>query len=45
MVCVDSGDVIEFFDPEIEKLQKEIVKRHGYELVDHNLVLYVRKKD
>ncbi len=45
MVCVDSGDVIEFFDPEIEKLQKEIVKRHGYELVDHNLVLYVRKKE
>ncbi|MCP9338468.1 ferric iron uptake transcriptional regulator [Stutzerimonas xanthomarina] len=44
MVCVDSGDVIEFFDPEIEKLQKEIVKRHGYDLVDHNLVLYVRKK-
>lgn len=44
MVCVDSGDVIEFFDPEIEKLQKEIVNRHGYELVDHNLVLYVRKK-
>ncbi len=44
MVCVDSGDVIEFFDPEIEKLQKEIVKQHGYELVDHNLVLYVRKK-
>ena len=44
MVCVDSCDVIEFFDPEIEKLQKEIVKQHGYELVDHNLVLYVRKK-
>ena len=44
MVCVDSGDVIEFFDPEIEKLQKEIVQRHGYDLVDHNLVLYVRKK-
>jgi Fur family ferric uptake transcriptional regulator len=44
MVCVDSGDVIEFFDPEIEKLQKEIVKKHGFELVDHNLVLYVRQK-
>ncbi|MBB1517894.1 ferric iron uptake transcriptional regulator [Aquipseudomonas campi] len=44
MVCVDSGEVIEFFDPEIEKLQKEIVKQHGFELVDHNLVLYVRKK-
>jgi len=44
MVCVDTGDVIEFFDHEIENLQKEIVARHGYELVDHNLVLYVRKK-
>ncbi|MBD9482472.1 ferric iron uptake transcriptional regulator [Pseudomonas sp. PDM14] len=44
MVCVDTGDVIEFFDPEIEKLQKEIVKKHGFELVDHNLVLYVRQK-
>lgn len=44
MVCVDTGEVIEFFDPEIEKLQKDIVKQHGFELVDHNLVLYVRKK-
>ncbi|WP_437882003.1 ferric iron uptake transcriptional regulator [Pseudomonas sp. LRF_L74] len=44
MVCVDTGEVIEFVDTEIEKLQKEIVKRHGFELVDHNLVLYVRKK-
>ena len=44
MVCVETGDVIEFFDHDIENLQKEIVARHGYELVDHNLVLYVRKK-
>ena len=44
MVCVDSGEVIEFMDAEIEKRQREIVKEHGYELVDHNLVLYVRKK-
>lgn len=44
MVCLDTGDVIEFFDHDIETLQKEIVARHGYELVDHNLVLYVRKK-
>jgi Fur family ferric uptake transcriptional regulator len=44
MVCVDSGEVIEFFDAEIERRQKEIVKEHGFELVDHNLVLYVRKK-
>ena len=44
MVDVDSGDVIEFTDHEIERRQKEIVSEHGYELVDHNLVLYVRKK-
>lgn len=45
MVCVDTGEVIEFFDAEIERRQKEIVKEHGYEMVDHNLVLYVKKKD
>ena len=44
MVCVDSGEVIEFFDPEIEKLQKEIVKQHGFDLVDHKMVLYVSKR-
>ena len=44
MVCSESGDVIEFFDPEIERLQHEIAERHGYELMDHSLVLYVRPK-
>ena len=43
MVCVDTGEVIEFFDPEIERRQREIVKENGFELVDHNLVLYVKK--
>src|SRR5690554_5554447 len=45
MVCVDTGEVIEFFDPEIERRQEQIVREHGYELVDHNLVLYVKKRD
>ncbi|MBB3104056.1 ferric iron uptake transcriptional regulator [Azomonas macrocytogenes] len=44
MVCIDTGEVIEFFDQEIEQLQREIAKRHGFELLEHNLVLYVRKK-
>ncbi|MRI32675.1 ferric iron uptake transcriptional regulator [Endozoicomonas sp. OPT23] len=43
MVCMESGDIIEFIDPEIEKLQHEIAAKHGYEIVDHNLVLYVKK--
>lgn len=44
MVCVDSGKVIEFFSKEIEKLQQQIAEEYGYELIDHNLVLYVKKK-
>jgi Fur family ferric uptake transcriptional regulator len=44
MVCVDDGEVIEFVDAEIERRQREIVSEHGFELVDHNLVLYVRRK-
>jgi Fur family ferric uptake transcriptional regulator len=45
MVCVDTGDVIEFFDVEIEKRQREVVREHGFDLVDHNLVLYVRRTE
>jgi Fur family ferric uptake transcriptional regulator len=44
MVCVDSGEVVEFVSDEIERLQHEIAERHGYELLDHNLVLYVKKR-
>ena len=44
MVDTESGKVIEFFDEIIEKRQHEIAAEHGYELVDHNLTLYVRPK-
>lgn len=44
MVCVDSGDVVEFNDPVIEQRQREIAEKHGFEIVDHSLVLYVRKR-
>jgi Fur family ferric uptake transcriptional regulator len=42
MVCVDSGDVVEFVSEEIERLQHDIAEKHGYELLDHSLVLYVK---
>ena len=45
MVCVESGEIIEFIDEEIERRQKEIADQHGYEIVDHNLVLYVKPKE
>lgn len=44
MVCVETGDVIEFVNEEIEKLQHSIADEYGYELLDHSLVLYVRQK-
>ena len=43
MVDVDTGAVTEFVNERIEALQREVVAEHGYELVDHELVLYVRK--
>lgn len=42
MVRVDTGEVIEFINDEIEALQVQIAKAHGLELVDHSLVLYVK---
>ena len=44
MVCVETGDVIEFSNTEIERLQHEMAEAHGYDLLDHNLVLYVKPK-
>ena len=44
MVCVESGDVIEFVSEEIERLQREVAENKGYELLDHSLVLYVRPR-
>ncbi len=44
MVCVETGEVVEFYDPAIEARQEEIAKAHGYEIVDHALVMYVRKR-
>ena len=43
MVDVESGKVIEFFDKELEELQVKLANKLGYELIDHNMVLYVKK--
>ena len=42
MVCIDTGRVIEFCDPEIEARQRAIAASHGFRLVGHSLVLYVQ---
>lgn len=40
LVCVKSGNVIEFTDPIIEERQKAIAKEHGFKMTDHTLVIY-----
>lgn len=44
MVCTKTGKVIEFHSDEIEALQDKIAAKHGYEIVGHSLVLYVKPK-
>lgn len=43
LIDLDSGEVIEFIDPEIEALQERIAARLGYELHGHRLELYGRR--
>ena len=43
LIDINSGEIIEFVDEEIEKLQKAVAKKLGYELVDHKLELYGSK--
>ena len=44
MVDIENGRIIEFESVEIEALQAKIAAEHGYEIEEHSLVLYVRKK-
>jgi Fur family ferric uptake transcriptional regulator len=45
MIDVESGKVIEFVDPELEALQRQISERLGFRLVDHRMELYGVKLD
>ena len=45
LIDVKSGEIIEFVDHEIEKLQKKVAEKYGYELIDHKLELYGLKKN
>ena len=44
LIDVKTGEIIEFVDDEIEKLQKKVADKYGYNLVDHKLELYGIKK-
>ncbi|MFY0595871.1 MAG: transcriptional repressor [Cognatishimia sp.] len=40
LIDINSGEVIEFMDPDIEKLQEKIAEKLGYRLMGHKLELY-----
>jgi len=44
LIDVESGEIIEFKDEELEKLKIKIAKKLGYELVDHRLELFGKKR-
>ena len=43
LIDIDSGEIIEFVNEEIEKLQTKVAKELGYELVDHRMELFGKK--
>ena len=43
LIDINSGEIVEFVDKDIEKLQEEVAKKLGYKLVDHKLELYGSK--
>ena len=44
LIDIKTGEIIDFVDDEIEKLQQKVAEKYGYKLVDHKLELYGIKK-
>ena len=45
LIDIKTGEIIEFVDDEIEKLQQKVAEKYGYKIVDHKLELYGIKKN
>ena len=43
LIDINTGEITEFVDEDIEKLQKKVAEKLGYKLVDHRLELYATK--
>lgn len=43
-IDTETGEVLEFHSEEIERLQKEIARKHGFDIVSHRLDIYVKKR-
>ena len=42
MICLDTGDIIEFYNKELEDLQDTIAKKYGYKVIRHVHQLFVK---
>ena len=42
MICLETGDIIEFYNEELENLQDEIARKHGYKVIRHVHQLFVK---
>ena len=42
MICLDTGDIIEFYNEELENLQDTIAEKHGYKVIRHVHQLFVK---
>ncbi len=45
LIDIKTGEITEFVDEDIEKLQKKVAEKYGYDLLDHKLELYGVKKN
>ena len=43
LIDINTGEIVEFVDQDIEKLQKKVAEKLGYKLIDHRLELYGSK--
>ena len=43
LIDINTGEIVEFVDKDIEELQKKVAKKLGYKLIDHKLELYAQK--
>ena len=43
LIDINTGEIIEFVNEDIEELQKKVAEKYGYKLVDHRLELYGSK--
>jgi len=43
LIDINTGEITEFVNEEIEKLQKQVAEKLGYKLIDHRLELYGSK--